>query len=169
MMLPSGRGAKSPTGRGSFNRYKSGGMMLPSGRGAKGPIGGDGACSCGGGKSGVKSPTGGCSCSGGRYDDGGKLDRSPFYNQGGGVPGGSDVEKLLELLSNYDQNASIGEFLNMLAEMHGQTGAGAADGLAAGIGSLSESAGSGAAEAVMRNLPPQDVESLLRELQYQGR
>jgi len=158
-------------------------------RGASGPTGGGGSCSCSGGRPGVKSPTGGCSCSGddsgrgsmanggkmkymggGRYegasvDDGStgrgyaKGGKSPFYQDGGMTPGGSDVQKLLEMLSNYDQNAPIGEFLNVLMDMGGQGGAGAAAG----------GAGAMLGRSAMRNLPPQDVESLLMQLGQQGR
>ena len=100
------------------------------------------------------------------YEQGGKMNESPFYQDGGMTPGGSDVQKLLEMLSNYDQNAPIGEFLNVLMEMGGQGGAGEA--AAAGAGAMAGSMGAGAGEAAMRNLPPRDVESLLRQLGQQG-
>ena len=132
--------------------------------------------------------TGGCVCGGecsgrGNYAKGGKLDQSPFYRDGGKNPelrlapegsftsfpkeGGSDVQKLLEMLSNYDQNAPIGEFMQVLMEMGGQGGAGEA--AASGAGAMAGSMGAGAGEAAMRNLPPRDVESLLMQLGQQGR
>ena len=152
------------------------------------PTGGGGSCVCSDGRSGVMNSTGGCVCGGegsgrGNYAKGGKLDQSPFYRDGGKNPelrlapegsftsfpkeGGSDVQKLLEMLSNYDQNAPIGEFLNVLMEMGGQGGEGAGQLRVAPEGSFTsfpKEAGS-----AMRNLPPQDVESLLMQLQQQGR
>lgn len=92
------------------------------------------------------------------YEQGGKMNKSPFYQDGGMTPGGSDVQKLLEMLSNYDQNAPIGEFLNVLMEMGGQGGAGEDKAGAAGA-MLGKSA--------MKNLPPQDVESLLMQMNRQ--
>tara|TARA_R110000787_G_scaffold229070_1_gene336634 strand:+ start:64 stop:354 length:291 start_codon:yes stop_codon:yes gene_type:complete len=89
---------------------------------------------------------------------GGKLDQSPFYQDGGMAPGGSDVQKLLEMLANYDQNAPVGEFLNVLKEMGGQGGG------QDQMGAMGEESG-----PAMQNLPPQDVESLLMQLQQQGR
>jgi len=92
------------------------------------------------------------------YEQGGKMNKNPFYQDGGMTPGGSDVQKLLEMLSNYDQNAPIGEFLNVLMEMGGQGGAGEDKAGAAGA-MLGKSA--------MKNLPPQDVESLLMQMNRQ--
>ena len=69
-----------------------------------------------------------------------------------------DVQKLLEMLANYDQNAPIGEFIETIQE-----------GLVAGPAALVGSMGTGAAKSAMQNLPPRDVESLLMELQQQGR
>ena len=116
-----------------------------------------------------------------KYMGGGKMDgeergyargyakggKNPFYQNGGMTPGGSDVEKLLQMLANYDQNAPIGEFMQVLMEMGGQGGAGEA--AAAGAGAMAGSMGAGAGEAAMRNLPPRDVESLLMQLGQQGR
>ena len=76
-------------------------------------------------------------------------------------------QKLLQMLANYDQNAPIGEFMQVLMEMGGQGGAGEA--AAAGAGAMAGSMGAGAGEAAMRNLPPRDVESLLMQLGQQGR
>ena len=36
------------------------------------------------------------------------------YQGGGGLPGGPSVEALLEMLANYDQDSSIGDFLKLL-------------------------------------------------------
>ena len=116
-----------------------------------------------------------------KYMGGGKMDgeergyargyakggKNPFYQNGGMTPGGSDVQKLLQMLANYDQNAPIGEFMQVLMEMGGQGGAGEA--AAAGAGAMAGSMGAGAGEAAMRNLPPRDVESLLMQLGQQGR
>ena len=116
-----------------------------------------------------------------KYMGGGKMDgeergyargyamggKNPFYQNGGMTPGGADVQKLLQMLANYDQNAPIGEFMQVLMEMGGQGGAGEA--AAAGAGAMAGSMGAGAGEAAMRNLPPRDVESLLMQLGQQGR
>ena len=116
-----------------------------------------------------------------KYMGGGKMDgeergyargyakggKNPFYQNGGMTPGGSDVQKLLQMLANYDQNAPKGEFMQVLMEMGGQGGAGEA--AAAGAGAMAGSMGAGAGEAAMRNLPPRDVESLLMQLGQQGR
>ena len=116
-----------------------------------------------------------------KYMGGGKMDgeergyargyakggKNPFYQNGGMTPGGSDVQKLLQMLANYAQNAPIGEFMQVLMEMGGQGGAGEA--AAAGAGAMAGSMGAGAGEAAMRNLPPRDVESLLMQLGQQGR
>lgn len=111
----------------------------------------------GGGRTGGSSGDAKARGSFNEYKKGGK---NPFYEHGGMTPGGSDVQKLLEMLANYDQNASIGEFMQVLMEMGGQGSAGEA--AAAGAGAM-------AGGSAMRNLPPQDVESLLRQLQQQGR
>ena len=116
-----------------------------------------------------------------KYMGGGKMDgeergyargyakggKNPFYQNGGMTPGGSDVQKLLQMLANYDQNAPIGEFMQVLMEMGGQGGEGAGQRRVAPEGSftsLPKEAGS-----AMRNLPPRDVESLLMQLGQQGR
>tara|TARA_R110002020_G_scaffold246522_4_gene460374 strand:+ start:1518 stop:1949 length:432 start_codon:yes stop_codon:yes gene_type:complete len=118
-----------------------------------------------------------------KYMGGGKMDgeergyargyakggKNPFYQNGGMTPGGSDVQKLLQMLANYDQNAPIGEFMQVLMEMGGQGDAQRIsdqnreiqEGLASGDGAMAGSA--------MRNLPPRDVESLLMQLGQQGR
>ena len=84
--------------------------------------------------------------------------KMPEYAHGGMMQGeGGDVNDLLEMLANYDQNAPIGEFLQMLMK---QSGMGEA--MAVGGGAM-------AAGSAMRNLPPRDVESLLRQLSQQGR
>ena len=113
-----------------------------------------------------------------KYMGGGKMDgeergyargyakggKNPFYQNGGMTPGGSDVQKLLQMLANYDQNAPIGEFMQVLMEMGG-----AGEAAASGAGAMAGSMGAGAGEAAMRNLPPRDVESLLMQLGQQGR
>ena len=143
-------------------------MMLPSGRGAKSPTGGNGGGACSGGRcdeGGKMKYMGGGRYEGASVDDSStgrgyaKGGKNPFYKNGGMTPGGSDVQKLLQMLANYDQNAPIGEFMQILAEMGGQGGAGEA--AAAGAGKMAGSA--------MTNLPPRDVESLLMQLGQQGR
>ena len=39
--------------------------------------------------------------------------------QGGGITGGPNVESLLNLLANYDQDTSIGDFLKLLLDHKG--------------------------------------------------
>jgi hypothetical protein len=102
--------------------------------------------------------------------------KMPEYAHGGMMQGqGGDVNALLEMLANYDQNASIGEFMQILAEMNSDQNRAIQEGLASGDGQLrvapegSFTSFPKEAGAAMRNLPPQDVESLLMQLGQQGR
>jgi|7_EtaG_2_1085326.scaffolds.fasta_scaffold204050_3 hypothetical protein len=69
--------------------------------------------------------------------------------------GGSEVDQLLDLLTNFDPEASVGEFLEMLM---GQAGA----------GEMPPEAAMGQQGPPMRNMPPQGAEELLMQM-GQGR
>jgi len=111
---------------------------------------------------------------------GGKM---PEYAHGGKAEAPGSVDALLELLSNYDQNSSIGDFLNILNEMYGMSPQTSAMGAGSEMGSEMGSAalkgpmtmfgaavGKGAgegADSVMKNLPPESMEELLRQVASQ--
>ena len=114
-----------------------------------------------------------------KYMGGGKM---PEYAHGGKsvsneAPG--SVDALLELLANYDQDSSIGEFLSILNEMYGMSPQTSAMGASSAAESMAKpalqgpmtmfgsAAGQGAG-SVMRNLPPESMEELLRQV-TQGR
>ena len=78
------------------------------------------------------------------------------------------------MLANFDQNSSVGEFLDLLMSQSMDKGVpsvkpartdiaeAAAQGAGAGAGASKIQGG------IMRNLPPKSVESLLRQLGQQG-
>ena len=84
------------------------------------------------------------------YGMGGK----PEYAQGGMAPGDDNVSKLLEMLANFDQDASVGEFLEVLKSQ-------------AGVGQMPEGGGMGSMGQQgppMRNMPPGGAEELLMQM-----
>ena len=116
-----------------------------------------------------------------KYMGGGKM---PEYAHGGKAEAPGSVDALLELLSNYDQDSSIGDFLNILNEMYGMSpqtsamGAGSEMGSAVGssalqgpmtmFGSKMGAAAGEGADSVMKNLPPETLEEILRQFGSQG-
>lgn len=91
------------------------------------------------------------------YGDGGKAQR----------PGG-DVDALLEMLANFDQNSSVGEFLDLLMSQSMNKGVPTVEPARSNVAEAAAQGAGAGAGALMRNLPPKDVESLLRQLGQQG-
>ena len=88
------------------------------------------------------------------YGHGGKNE----YGHGGKAQGsGGDVDALLQMLANFDQERSVGDFLQMLMN---QSGAGDMPS-GRSMGEMNQ--------PPMRNMPPRDAESLLRQLGQQER
>tara|TARA_R100001591_G_scaffold99150_1_gene105381 strand:- start:708 stop:1115 length:408 start_codon:yes stop_codon:yes gene_type:complete len=84
------------------------------------------------------------------YGMGGK----PEYAHGGMAPGDDNVSKLLEMLADFDQNATVGEFLEVLKSQ-------------AGVGGMPEGGGMGSMGQQgppMRNMPPGGAEELLMQM-----
>ena len=114
-----------------------------------------------------------------KYMGGGKM---PEYAHGGKsvsneAPG--SVDALLELLANYDQDSSIGECLDILNEMYGMSPQTSAMSASSAAESMAKPALQGpmtmfgartgqGAGSVMRNLPPETMEELIRQFGSQG-
>ena len=84
------------------------------------------------------------------YGMGGK----PEFAHGGMAPGDDNVSKLLEMLADFDQNATVGEFLEVLKSQ-------------AGVGGMPEGGGMGSMGQQgppMRNMPPGGAEELLMQM-----
>ena len=84
------------------------------------------------------------------YGMGGKRE----YAHGGMAPGDDNVSKLLEMLADFDQNATVGEFLEVLKSQ-------------AGVGGMPEGGGMGSMGQQgppMRNMPPGGAEELLMQM-----
>ncbi len=97
--------------------------------------------------------------------DGGKME----YGHGGKAQGpGGDVDALLEMLANFDQNSSVGEFLDLLMSQSMDKGVPTTEPARTGVAEAAAQGAGAGAGALMRNLPPKDVESLLRQLGQQG-
>ena len=100
-----------------------------------------------------------------KYGHGGKNE----YGHGGKAQGpGGDVDALLEMLANFDQNSSVGEFLDRLMSQSMDKGVPSVEPARSNVAEAAAQGAGAGAGALMRNLPPKDVESLLRQLGQQG-